>query len=113
MRPVRADAEQMADGEHEVRAVHGVEVEILDALLGQLLHLACGDGGGDELAGLGVIVEPFEFRCEPVRHGCAGARGAVASISVALRPAASRAIARLAPTSPPPTIKMSVLSRIV
>src|SRR6202012_1858091 len=37
---LRTDAEQMADGEHEVRAVHGVEMEGIDAVLGELLHLA-------------------------------------------------------------------------
>ena len=36
------------------------------------------------------------------------ARAGAASSSVALRPAASRARARLAPTRPPPTIRMSV-----
>jgi len=30
----------MADGEHEVRAVHGVEVKGVDAVLGEFLHLA-------------------------------------------------------------------------
>src|SRR3954463_7434446 len=38
-----ANAEQMADREHQVGAVHGVEMEGLDAVLGELLHLAGGD----------------------------------------------------------------------
>src|SRR6476660_6785718 len=37
---VRTYAQQMADGEHQVRAVHGVEVKGIDAVLGELLHLA-------------------------------------------------------------------------
>src|ERR1700704_5908041 len=47
-RAVRPHAEQMADGEHEVGAVHGVEVKGIDAVLGELLHLAGGNGGGDQ-----------------------------------------------------------------
>src|SRR3954469_4059310 len=46
------DAQQMADREHEVRAVHGVEVKGVDALFCQFLHLAGGDSCGDQLAGL-------------------------------------------------------------
>src|SRR3954470_11790703 len=56
-----ADPEQMADGEHEIRAVHGVEVEGVDAVLGELLHLARGNGGGHQLARLGVVIEAFEL----------------------------------------------------
>src|SRR3954468_1617766 len=36
---IGTDAQEMADREHEVRAVHGVEVEGVDAVLGELLHL--------------------------------------------------------------------------
>src|SRR5712671_2407971 len=72
------DAEQMADGEHEVGAVHGVEMKGVDAMLGEFLHLACGDGRRDQLAGLGVVVEAFEFFREPVRHAGAGAGDEVA-----------------------------------
>src|SRR5260370_19182776 len=64
----RANTEQMADREHEVGAVHGVEMEGVDAMLGEFLHLAGRNGGCHQLAGLGVVVEPFEFFREPVRH---------------------------------------------
>src|SRR6204780_1967918 len=47
LRATRANAEQMTDREHEVGAVHGVEVKGIDAVLGELLHLAGRDGGGD------------------------------------------------------------------
>src|SRR3984893_2416924 len=53
---LRADAQQMADREHEVRAVHGVEVKGIDAVFCQFLHLAGGDGRRHQLAGLRVIV---------------------------------------------------------
>src|SRR6202023_2422654 len=53
---MRPDAEQMADGEHEVRAVHGVEMEGIEAMLGEFLHLAGGDGGGHQFAGVGIVV---------------------------------------------------------
>src|SRR3954452_23148524 len=42
---IGADAQQMADREHEVRAVHGVEMKGVDAVLGEFLHLAGCDGG--------------------------------------------------------------------
>src|SRR6202162_4735000 len=68
-----ANAEQMAYREHEVGAVHGVEMKGVDSVLVELLHLACRDGGRHQLAGLGVVVEAFEFGGEPVRHAGAGA----------------------------------------
>src|SRR5258705_7259431 len=80
LRALGADAEQMADGEHEVGAVHGVEVEGVDAVLGELLHLARGDGGGHQLAGLGVVVEALELVREPVRHRGAGTGDKIAGL---------------------------------
>src|ERR1700726_2018448 len=73
-----ADAEQMADREHEVRAVHGVEMKGVNAVFCQFLHLAGRDGGGYQLASLGIIVEALEFLREPVRHACAGAGDEIA-----------------------------------
>src|SRR3954454_20282981 len=75
-----ADAEQVADGEHEVGAVHGVEVKSVDAVLGELLHLAGGDGGGHQLPRFGVVVEALEFFREPVRHRGAGAGHEIAGL---------------------------------
>src|SRR6202165_2382273 len=77
---LRANTEQMADGEHEVRAVHGVEMKGIDAVLGEFLHLAGGDGGGHQFAGVGIVVEALEFLREPVRHGGAGARDKIAGL---------------------------------
>src|SRR6266481_4187138 len=57
---IGADAEQMADREHEVRAVHGVEMKGVDAMLGELLHLAGRHRRGHQLPRFGVVVEPFE-----------------------------------------------------
>src|SRR5258705_6722299 len=75
-----ANAEQMADREHEVRAVHGVEVKGVDAVLGEFLHLAGRDGRRHQLARFGVVVEAVEFLREPVRHGRAGAGYEVAGL---------------------------------
>src|SRR6266480_7686168 len=74
---MRANAQQMADGEHEVRAVHGVEVKGIDAMLGEFLHLAGGNGRRHQLASLGIVVEAFEFLRQPIRHAGAGALGEV------------------------------------
>src|SRR6266513_4399000 len=49
---IGADAQQMADREHEVRAVHGVEMKGIDAVFGQFLHLARRDRRRHQLAGL-------------------------------------------------------------
>ena len=78
--PLRANAEQMADREHEVRAVHGVEMKGIDAVLGEFLHLAGRDGGRHQLAGLGVVVEAVEFFRQPVRHRGAGAGDEIARL---------------------------------
>src|ERR1700694_2036612 len=64
---LRANAEQMANGEHEVRAVHGVEVKGVDAVLGEFLHLAGCNGCRHQLAGLGVVVAGLDFLRKPVR----------------------------------------------
>src|ERR1700731_4036896 len=75
-----ADTEQMADGEHEVRAVHGVEVKGVDAVLGEFLHLAGGDGCRHQLAGFRIVVEAFEFLRKPIRHGGARASDKIAGL---------------------------------
>src|ERR1700674_3716434 len=77
---IGANAQQMADGEHQVRAVHGVEVKGVDAVLCQLLHLPGRDGGRHQFAGLGVIIEALELFREPVRHGRAGASDKIAGL---------------------------------
>src|SRR3954470_10693489 len=61
LRAARANAEQMADREDEIGAVHGVEMKSVDAVLGEFLHLAGGNGGGNQLAGVRIVVEPVEF----------------------------------------------------
>src|SRR3981189_730252 len=70
---IGADAQQMADREYEVRAVHGVEMKGIDAVLGELLPLAGRAGGGNQLAGFGVVVEAFELVRQPRWHGGPGA----------------------------------------
>src|SRR5213076_1892038 len=74
------DAEQMADGEHEVGAVHGVEMKSIDAMFCQFLHLAGGDGRRDQLAGFRIVVEALEFLREPIGHAGAGAGDEVAGL---------------------------------
>src|ERR1700709_177504 len=65
LRAARANAEQMADREYEIGAVHGVEMEGVDAVLGEFLHLAGGNRRGDQLAGVRIVVEPVELLREP------------------------------------------------
>src|ERR1700675_4222159 len=75
-----ANAEQMADGEHEVGAVHGVEVKGVDAMFGEFLHLAGGNCRRHQLAGVGGVVEGVELSGQPVRHGGAGAGDEIARL---------------------------------
>src|SRR3981189_164046 len=63
------DAQQMADGEHEIGAVHGVEMKGVDAVFCQFLHLARRDGSRHQLAGLGVVIQAFKLGSKPVRYG--------------------------------------------
>src|SRR3979490_193064 len=75
-----ADAEQMADGEDEVGAVHGVEMKGIDAMFCQFLHLAGRDRCRHQLAGVDIVVEALEFLREPVGHTRAGARDEIAGL---------------------------------
>src|SRR5882757_6817611 len=68
LRALRANAEQMADREYEIGAVHGVEVKSIDAVLGEFLDLAGGNCRRHQLTSLGVVIEAFEFLRQPVRH---------------------------------------------
>src|ERR1700722_11193014 len=77
---MRPQAEQMADGEHEVGAVPGGEMKGTDAVLGEFLHLAGRDGGRHQLAGFGIVVEAVEFFGEPVRHAGAGTLGEIGGL---------------------------------
>src|SRR6186713_1274340 len=80
LRATGTNPQQMADREHEVRTVHGVEVKGIDAVLGEFLHLAGRNGGCDQLARLGIVVEAFELVGKPRRHGRAGTGDEVARL---------------------------------
>src|SRR3954462_11869260 len=73
LRATGANAEQMADREYEIGAVHGVEVEGVDAMLGEVWHLAGGHRRRDQLAGVRIVVETVHFFSKPGRHRGAGA----------------------------------------
>src|SRR5215212_7999042 len=77
---IGANAQQMADREHEVRAVHGVEMKGIDAMFCQFLHLAGGDSCRHQLARLGVVVEAFELVRQPIRYRRARPRHEVARL---------------------------------
>src|SRR5258708_6043242 len=77
---LRADTEQMADGEHEVRAVHGVEVKGIDAVFCELLHLTGSDDRRHQFSCLSFVVEAVELFRQPVRHGGAGAGDEIAGL---------------------------------
>src|SRR4029450_9120666 len=58
----------MTDGVDEIGAVQRVEVKIVDALVDEAEHLLGGDGSGNEVARLLVVLQSLESVAEPVRH---------------------------------------------
>ena len=57
-----AHADHVADGDDQIGAVEGVEMEILDAVRLQKPALLGGDRGRHQAAGIGIVVEPVEHR---------------------------------------------------
>src|SRR5580658_7252460 len=74
---IRPQPEQMTDRIDKVGAVHGVKMEVGDAVIDQVDHLFGGDRGGDQLAGRRIVIEAVEAFCQPVRDGSAGAGGEI------------------------------------
>src|SRR5262245_11819585 len=58
----------MTDGVDEIGAVQRVEVKIVDAPGHEAEHLFGGDGSGNEIARLLVVLQSLESMAEPVRH---------------------------------------------
>src|SRR5215217_7177667 len=62
---LRSQTEQVTDRKNEIRAVHGVKVELGDAAVEKIEHLLGRDGRSDELAYLHILIEAFEASREP------------------------------------------------
>ncbi len=75
-----AQAHQMADREHEIGAVHGVEVQLLHAMVDEVDHLFGADGSRDQPARRGVVLEPLEPVGEPLRHACPRSPGEIGGL---------------------------------
>src|SRR5262245_35501934 len=58
----------MTDGVDEIGAVQRVVVKIVDGLVDEAEYLVGGDGGGNEVARLLVVLQSLESVAEPVRH---------------------------------------------
>ena len=63
-----AQANEVTDREHQIGAVHGVEVQFLDAMIDEIDHLLGADGRRDEAPRRGVVLKPFEPVGKPLRH---------------------------------------------
>ena len=61
------DVEQAADRVDELGPVHRVEVQVGHAGVDQAEHLLGGDVGGDQLAGVRIVLEPGEAGRQPGR----------------------------------------------
>ena len=68
-------SEQVTDRVDQIGAVHGVEMEIGDAVVDQIEHLFGSDRGGDQFASRRIIVEAVETCRQPMRDRSAGTRG--------------------------------------
>src|SRR5260221_8183479 len=68
VRDMAADSQEMAGRERQVRAVQGVEVELLHAFALQAAAEIASHGGGDHAAGFDVVVEAPEHLGQPRRH---------------------------------------------
>ena len=71
---LRPHAEQMADGEDEVGAVHRIEVEMVDPLIDEIEDLFGRHGRCDQAPRDRIIVQAFKAFGEPLRNRGAGAR---------------------------------------
>src|SRR6202042_174399 len=74
---VRPHAEQVADRINKIGAVHGVKMEVSDAVIDEIDHLFGGDGRGDQLPRRRIVVETVEAVGKPGRNRGAGALGEI------------------------------------
>src|SRR5271169_6547496 len=72
--PGGAHAEQVADRDEQVGTVQRVEMEFGDAVSLQAAALLGGQRGGNQPAGVGIVVEAVEMRAHPGRDRSAAAR---------------------------------------
>ncbi len=67
-RPLRTNAERMADGECQFRAVQRIEMKFFDALFLEQPYLFYCDAGCNELASLGIVFKAVEAMHQPFGH---------------------------------------------
>src|ERR1700735_350412 len=79
-RGARAQPDQMADREHQISAVHSVEVQLLDAVVDEIDHLLGADRRRDEAARRGIVLETVKAVSEPLRHARARAAGEIGGL---------------------------------
>ena len=70
----------MADRIGKFGAIERVKVDVADPARVKAAAQLGGDGCGDQLAGLGVVVESFEHGIHPRRDGRAALRGKLARL---------------------------------
>src|SRR5271168_826829 len=58
----------MADREHQIGAVHSVEVKLLNAMVDEIDHLLGAYGRRDEAACRGIVLKTIKPVGEPLRH---------------------------------------------
>src|ERR1700722_5561311 len=63
-----AQAHKVADREHQIGAVHGVEVQLLHAMVDEVDHLLGADSRRDESARRWIVLKALEPVSEPLRH---------------------------------------------
>src|SRR5688572_30017998 len=71
----RPHAQRVADRVGQLRTIQRIEMELLDAVALQGVHLLDGHRRGDQLARFGIVLEPVEAVLQPVRDRGAAALG--------------------------------------
>src|SRR5882724_12967343 len=71
----RPQTQGMANGVGQFRAIQGIEMEFLDAVLAQALHLLDCNIRGDHAPRLRIVLQSVEALAQPCRHGCTATLG--------------------------------------
>src|SRR5579863_3688171 len=71
----RPETQGMANGVGQFRTIQGIEMEFLDAVLAQALHLFDRHVRGNHPPRLRIVIQSVEALAQPCRHGCTATLG--------------------------------------
>jgi hypothetical protein len=65
----------VTNGVRELGSIQGIEMELVNAVLAQSLHLFDGHVRSNHAAGFRIVIQSVESFPQPARHGCTAALG--------------------------------------